>query len=171
MTISQRIIFIDEVLLNKLTIKIIKIVKILYIILIAAIFGCSNKNSNNNNSEYSSETRVVNLTKDTYDEYIGRGTEYHTHMLSEGIKPGEEGWLGNPHPIGWCDICREYHTREECILKFKQDFYMKINSDPEFKKAVLSLKGKRLGCYCKPKQCHGDVIKKWIDSQQKNDTL
>ncbi|MCK4295976.1 MAG: DUF4326 domain-containing protein [Candidatus Marinimicrobia bacterium] len=85
-------------------------------------------------------------------------------MLTEGIKPGEEGWLGNPHPIGWCDICGEYHTCKECIEKFKQDFYIKLNSDLEFRKAVLALKGKRLGCYCKPKACHGDLIKEWIES-------
>ena len=86
-------------------------------------------------------------------------------MLAKGIKPSEKGWLGNPHPIGWCDICSKYHTRIECIEEFKKDFYNKINDDPDFKKAVYLLKGKRLGCYCKPKDCHGDVIKEWIESQ------
>ena len=86
-------------------------------------------------------------------------------MLAQGIKPGEKGWLGNPHPIGWCDICSKYHTRIECIDEFKKDFYNKINYDPGFKKSVYLLKGKRLGCYCKPKNCHGDIIKEWIESQ------
>ena len=113
------------------------------------------------------ETTVVNLNKDSYDVYIGRGREKPANMLTKEIPPGEEGWLGNPHPIGWCAICRETHTRTECIEKFKQDFYIKINSDLEFKKAVLALKGKRLGCYCKPKACHGDVIKEWIESNSK----
>ena len=67
------------------------------------------------------ETTVVNLNKEPYDVYIGRGTKIRTHMLTKGIKPGEEGWLGNPHPIGWCDICREYHTRKECIERFKKE--------------------------------------------------
>ena len=110
------------------------------------------------------ETTVVNLTKDAYDEYIGRGTKSRTHMLTDRIEPGTEGWLGNPHPIGRCNICLEYHTRTECINKFKKDFYSKINSDPNFKKCVLLLKGRRLGCYCKPKDCHGDVIKEYIES-------
>lgn len=112
-----------------------------------------------------SETKVVNTSSDEYDEYIGRGSEYRTHMLAGGIKPVETGWLGNPHPIGWCDICGVYHTRDECIEKFKEDFYKKVKYDSEFKSAVLELKGKRLGCYCKPEACHGDVIKEWIDSQ------
>ena len=140
------------------------IVIIFYLILIVSIFGCSNSDPKTDR-KYSGETTVVNLTIESCDEYIGRGIEYHTHMNADGIKSGEEGWLGNPHPIGWCDICSEYHTRDECIEKFKQDFYKKIKSDPEFRKSVLLLKGKRLGCYCKPKNCHGDIIKKYIEIQ------
>jgi len=138
---------------------------ILNLILLLVITGCANKASKAKN-ESDVETTVVNITKDSYDVYIGRGRDNPTNMLTEGIKPGEEGWLGNPHPIGWCGICRESHTRAECIEKFKQDFYVKINYEIEFRKAVLALKGKRLGCYCKPKACHGDVIKEWIESQK-----
>ena len=137
--------------------------EIFYIILILIILGCTERD--HIKSESSVETKIVNLKTEEFDEYIGRGTEYHTHMLAEGINPGEKGWLGNPHPIGWCDICRDYHTRSECIMKFKNDFYKKINSDEEFRKAVFALRGKRLGCYCKPEECHGDIIKEWIDSQ------
>ena len=133
-------------------------------LLLLAFFGCSGKNTKDMTKQKEMETTVVNLTKDTHDEYIGRGSEPRTHMLTEGIKLHAEGWLGNPHPIGWCDICSERHTRTECISKFKQDFYKKINSDSDFKGHVLLLKGKRLGCYCKPKECHGDVIKEYIDS-------
>ena len=111
------------------------------------------------------KTTVVNLNTDVYDVYIGRGTTQRTNMLTEGIQPGEEGWLGNPHPIGYCDICAESHTREECIERFKADFDNKSNNDSYFRDAVLALKGKRLGCYCKPKACHGGVIKDWIESQ------
>jgi type II secretory pathway pseudopilin PulG len=140
------------------------IVIIVFIIIIAAIFGWSKKDSNNTD-KLNKETTVVNLTNDSFDEYIGRGIEYHTHMNAEGIKPSEKGWLGNPHPIGWCGICSKYHKRIECIEEFKKDFYNKINDDQGFRKAVYLLKGKRLGCYCKPKECHGDVIKEWIKSQ------
>ena len=129
------------------------------------IFGCS-KNDTKTEDNPGSETTIVNITSETYDEYIGRGIEYHTHMLAMDIMPGQEGWLGNPHPIGWCDICRLYHSRDECIEQFKQDFYNKINNEPEFRDAVFMLKGKRLGCYCKPKNCHGDVVKAWIDTQE-----
>ena len=131
------------------------------------ILGCS-KNDTSRHNDHGAKTTVVNLNNENYDMYIGRGIEYHTHMLAQGIEPGQEGWLGNPHPIGWCDICQQYHTRDECIEQFKQDFYNKIKSDPEFKKSVRLLKGKRLGCYCKPKNCHGDVIKLWLDTEVNN---
>jgi hypothetical protein len=108
-------------------------------------------------------TIVVNLANDDYDEYIGRGIEYHTHMLAAGITPGEEGWLGHPHPFGWCDRCLEYHTRPGCIDAFKKDFYQKVEADSAFRAQVISLNGKRLGCYCKPEACHGDVIKAWLE--------
>ena len=146
-------------------INIIKTIIFFELLFLLAFSGCSKNNAKDITKQKKMETTVVNLTKDTYDEYIGRGIKYRTHMLTGGIKPGTEGWMGNPHPIGWCDICREYHTRMECISKFKQDFYNKINNDSDFKRCVLSLTGKRLGCYCKPKECHGDVIKEYIDSQ------
>ena len=114
----------------------------------------------------SGQTRVVNIATDSCDVYIGRGIDRYVHLLTEGISPGTEGWLGNPHPIGWCKICNEAHTRAECIKKFEHDFYKKIESDANFRKVLLGLKGKRLGCYCKPKACHGDIIKAWLDGQE-----
>jgi len=135
-----------------------------YLILIVTFLGCSNNNMEETGIS-NRQTIIVNIANDSCDEYIGRGLEYHTHMLAKGIKNGEKGWLGNPHPIGWCDICSEYHTRDECIEEFKKDFYKKIKDDPGFREAVYLLKGKKLGCYCKPKKCHGDVIKDWIKAQ------
>lgn len=133
-------------------------------ITIAASFtGCTRTDSDGSVASESG-TIVVNLAVDDYDEYIGRGTKYHTHMLAAGIKPGEEGWVGNPHPIGWCDRCLEYHSRDECIEAFKKDFYEKVTADSTFRKHVISLSGKRLGCYCTPEACHGDIIKAWIDA-------
>jgi len=112
------------------------------------------------------ETIVVNLNDKDYDEYIGRDSKNHVNMNTPGIKPGTKGWLGNPHPIGDCKICNKTHIRDECIEAFNNDFYKRIENDQEFREAVLELKGKRLGCFCKPKACHGDVIKQWLDSQK-----
>lgn len=50
------------------------------------------------------------------------------------------------------------YTREESVEAYREWFKQKIQSDPEFQKSVDDLRGETLGCWCKPKQCHGDVI-------------
>lgn len=102
----------------------------------------------------SSGTQVVNLVKgEPYDVYIGRAGK------------GQDGYFGNPHPIGRrCPICATVHARGEGIEEFKKDFLNRIETDSEFVQRVKELKGKRLGCFCKPHPCHGDVYKEWLDS-------
>jgi hypothetical protein len=41
----------------------------------------------------------------------------------------------------------------------------RIHDDPEYKQRILDLKGKYLGCFCKPLACHGDVIVEWLEQQ------
>ncbi len=137
---------------------------LLFLLVIPMFLACSPKKSVPDRGASLPVTRVVNLNTDEYDVYIGRRSNPRVHMLTEGVRPGEEGWLGNPHPIGMCDLCGREHTRDECIEEFRKDFYVKLDEDSVFKKAVLELKGKRLGCYCKPKNCHGDVIRDYIES-------
>lgn len=86
-------------------------------------------------------TKVVNLKKgDKYDVYIGRGSTW-----------------GNPHAIGFDD-----NDREEAIRKFEYDFNRGLLRFS--KKDTLALKGKTLGCHCKPAPCHGDIIAKYLNS-------
>lgn len=97
-------------------------------------------------------TTVVNMHKtDGFDVYIGRiGGTYMPD-------PPHRGCFGNPYRIG------EY-SRTECIRLFKEYFLKRIEKDEVFRTAVLALQGKRLGCFCKPRACHGDVIKEWLDA-------
>ncbi len=95
-------------------------------------------------------TRVVNVKKelqfsglkqtDNY-EYIGRGS-----------------YWGNPYSMfGTGD------DREEVIRKFKYDF--DFEKFPNKKKSeVFKLAGKRLGCFCEPEKCHGDVLAEYLNS-------
>lgn len=77
--------------------------------------------------------RVVHVKKDKYDVYIGRG----------------KGCIwGNPFVIG------KDGTRIEVIEKFKAW----ILTQPELLARLPELKGKVLGCWCKPQPCHGDVL-------------
>jgi hypothetical protein len=99
-------------------------------------------------------TTVVNLKKEPYDVYIGRAGK------------GQSGYYGNRHTMGmvYCPECKLSHDRTDAIAAFKKDFLKRIAIDNEFKKRVLELRDKRLGCFCKPLDCHGDVYKEYLDN-------
>ena len=84
-----------------------------------------------------SKTRVVNCKKEPYDVYIGRPSKW-----------------GNPFKIG------RDGSRQEGILKYK---YMIIANTELIKQIPLELRGKTLGCWCKPDACHGDVLAELAD--------
>jgi hypothetical protein len=49
--------------------------------------------------------------------------------------------------------------RDEVISKFEE--YLLKNE--ELMKDLHELKGKILGCWCKPEACHGDILAKYAD--------
>ena len=77
------------------------------------------------------ETRIVNRENEAFDIYIGRPSKW-----------------GNPFQIG------KDGTREEVINKYKDYIF----DNPELLSSLHELKGKTLGCWCKPLPCHGDVL-------------
>ena len=91
--------------------------------------------------------RAVNLRNEEFDVYIGRAGR------------GQDGYFGNPFQLG------RDGDREQVIEKYKKWFDARIERDEEFKNRVLELKGKRLGCFCKPQLCHGDVIAEYVNEQ------
>ena len=46
------------------------------------------------------------------------------------------------------------YGREECLKKYKE--YLRANE--ELMSQLEELRGKELGCWCKPDSCHGDVL-------------
>lgn len=95
-------------------------------------------------------TRVINIKKEPeYQsekstpiyEYIGRGS-----------------YWGNPY-----SMYEEGDEREEVIRKYKYDFDFEKFPNKE-KSEVFKLAGKRLGCFCKPQACHGDVLADFLNS-------
>lgn len=96
------------------------------------------------------ETIVVNFTKEKCDVKITRKPD---NSIPD---PPENGCFGNPFPL-------KIYGRDKCIELYKDYFLKRVESDPAFREAVLSLKGKRLGCFCVPFRCHGEVIKEWLD--------
>lgn len=97
-------------------------------------------------------TRVVNFKKQPCDIKITR--------KPDGSIPDAPGfgYWGNPFKV-------ETFGRELCIELYRVYFNFKIKNDPVFKQAIESLRGKTLGCFCKPLACHGDIIKEYLDKQ------
>lgn len=102
-------------------------------------------------------TIVVNIKRgDEYDVYIGRAGH------------GESGYFGNPHTKGYvyCSDCHSHHDRQGAIEAFQKDFLKRIKEDAEYRRRILELRDKKLGCFCKPLACHGDIIKNWLDNME-----
>ena len=47
--------------------------------------------------------------------------------------------------------------------KYEKYIRQKCEEKPEFKKELMKLKNKNLGCWCKPEKCHGDILVKLIN--------
>lgn len=49
-------------------------------------------------------------------------------------------------------------TRKEVLDKYKTYITEKINKNKTLHDDLLKLKGKKLGCWCHPEPCHGDIL-------------
>jgi len=87
------------------------------------------------------KTTVVHNQHDEYDVYIGRAVpEYGL----EGSK-----W-GNPFVMA----DESDDERERVIAEYREW----IVAQPELMASLGELRGLRLGCWCAPKRCHGNVL-------------
>ena len=92
--------------------------------------------------------KVVNKYKEPYDVYIGRGSIWgnpYSHLPS-GTKA--------QFLVGSVD---------EAIEAYKKHLWAQIKDGSITIEHLLQLDGKVLGCFCKPKPCHGDVIVKAVE--------
>ena len=53
--------------------------------------------------------------------------------------------------------------RERAIALYQVYFYKRLKTDPEFAAKIEDFRGKRLGCFCSPKSCHGNVIVEYLE--------
>ncbi len=98
------------------------------------------------------KTTVVHCRKEPYDVYIGRPGSKPSSAFGTSYRQ----IFGNPFTV-------RDHGRAGCIERFKTYFLDRVATDAKFREEVLKLKGKRLGCFCKPDACHGDIIADWLD--------
>lgn len=103
-----------------------------------------------------SSTLVVKIDKDEYDVYIGRDKKQPMHY-------------GNPFDFKNGIGSVKVSNREEAIQCYEEW----LRGDPKWFKVepvrrqwildnLTALEGRRLGCFCKPLACHGDVLVKLL---------
>jgi hypothetical protein len=80
---------------------------------------------------------VVHCRREVYDVYIGRPSKW-----------------GNPFTIG------RDGDRAAVICKYRSW----IAEQPDLLACLHELHGKRLGCWCHPKPCHGDILAELADA-------
>lgn len=91
------------------------------------------------------KTTVVHFKKHPCDVYIGRPSKY-----------------GNPfsHKKG-TQAKFLVSSREEAVAEFKK--WITEGEGMHLLNDIHELKGKTLGCWCKPLACHGDVLAELAD--------
>lgn len=90
------------------------------------------------------KTHVVNLRAERAEVYIGRGSEW-----------------GNPFRIG----AQPEWDRETVIAMYRTHIMDRLVSEPDLLARFETLRGKVLGCYCRPLACHGDVLVSLLEDQ------
>ena len=78
-------------------------------------------------------TVAVNSRTDDYDIYIGRGSKWGNPFVMRNSSDAERNRV--------CDAYEAWFVNQ-----------------PDLVNDLHELKGKRLGCFCKPKRCHGDFL-------------
>lgn len=94
-----------------------------------------------------------------------------TEVVNVKTYKGEYTYIGRGSPFGNPFIMGKDGDRDEVINKHRDYFFRRIESDPDFRVAVMGLQGKTLGCYCAPKICHGNTIKAFLDSQERKSNM
>ena len=94
---------------------------------------------------------MVNRTRPHFDIYIGRELHYAKANFSQSK------WANLPN------------VKKVGIKKSLELYEKHIRNTPELWDALDELEGKVLGCWCKPKPCHGDVLIKLMNEKLKNE--
>lgn len=84
--------------------------------------------------------KVVHFKKEPFDIYIGRGSKWGNPFTHINDRKTQAQFIVS--------------NRQEAISLYKEY----VLSSPDLMASLHELNGKTLGCWCKPKSCHGDVL-------------
>ena len=93
--------------------------------------------------------KVTSPPEQTQDSEPKVFNRHHKNVPSDAVYIGRGSLWGNPFVIGT-------HGGRNAVCDL---FEQLVERDPAFKqRAISSLKGRNLACYCKPARCHGDYL-------------
>ena len=98
-------------------------------------------------------TTIVNVRTDEFDVYIGRAVR-----RARDPRCRVASCYANPYRIG------RDRTRETALVEYETLWRRRLagTSRHLWLGRLRALRGKRLGCWCAPKPCHGDVLIKLL---------
>jgi hypothetical protein len=127
--------------------------------------------------------------REGYDLYVGRAFRAYARPSPTNPVPGR---FGNPFKPGgvktpaamlrnyfapwWAapgvdtdavrtEALQRMRPEADPIASFRWYLELRTRHDPDYRRDVLALRGKRLGCFCKPAPCHADVLASWVNAQ------
>lgn len=125
---------------------------------------------NTTNTTNTTNTEVVNVkVKNIHPKYLNldewiSDKEFNVYIgrarivFIDGIRyPSNNSIWSNPYKI------TETQSREQVLNLYRAYIETKLKSDPELIKELNKLRGKKLGCWCKPEKCHGDILVELIE--------
>lgn len=92
------------------------------------------------------KTKVVNIKQESCDVLVCRPSEWGNPFTH----------IKNKKTLATYIVS----SRKEAIEKYR----IWILEQPHLLEKIHILKGKRLGCFCAPKQCHADVLVEMIEA-------
>lgn len=91
---------------------------------------------------------------DSNNVYIGRAGI----VFIDGERfPKHASPFANPFKVGEV-------TRDQVLMEYEKYILNQLKISSGLRTELLKLKGKRLGCWCKPDPCHGDILIKIVAS-------
>jgi len=94
--------------------------------------------------------------EDPCNVYIGRRGIVFVKTGDGGKErfPKQDSIFANPYKVG------KKHTLNESLELYEKYIRDRLEKEPDLTHELLRLNGKRLGCWCKPSRCHGDILLK-----------
>lgn len=128
--------------------------------------------------------------REGYDVYVGRAFRAYAKPSPSNPVPGR---FGNPFKPGgvkttgamlrayfapwWeapgvdteavrAEALQRMRPEADAMASYRWYLALRTRHDADFRRDVLTLRGKRLGCFCKPGPCHADSLAAWVDGAE-----